>query len=259
MTSLLTVPQEVIEHIAYFLATDSFLGPPSSLLPLLLVNRQINSCISITTNYHLYARIFNYKFDTAAPLARLGEETLASQAFAEELKRRCVVLKRLRARIDSTVRARRADEDKQKLSVHDVLFTSYILMLENDGKNEAQLEEYGKMKAWIREFWFDAGGASLAVYSIRIGKWPPNRPETALGMWLFWFLLDTGQLFDSTSPLTLINVSECEDDYTNNNDSEGPESPLNILKILAVCAHRVSIYLCRKVLFISSIHPSSMV
>jgi len=38
-----------------------------------------------------------------------------------------------------------------------------------------------------------------------------------LGMWLFWFLLDT-------------------DDYTNNNDS--PESPLNILKILAVCAHR---------------------
>jgi hypothetical protein len=194
MASLLSIPQEIIEHIAYFVATDSFLGPPSSLLPLLLVNRQINSWTSIVTNHHLYARIFTYKFDTAAPLARLGEETLVSQAFAEELKRRCIVLKRLRARIDSTTHARHANEDNLKLSIHDVLFTSYILMLENDGKNAVQLEEYGKMKAWIREFWFDARGASQAVYSIRIGDWPPNRPETALGMWLFWFLLDTGQL-----------------------------------------------------------------
>ena len=196
MNSLLTIPFEVVEHIAYFVATDSFLGPPSSLLSLLLVNRQINSCISITTNHHLYARIFNYKFDTAAPLARLGGETLASQAFSEELKRRCVVLKRLRARIDSTTHARRANQDNQNLSVHDILFTSYILMLENDGKNEAQLEEYGEIKAWIREFWFDARGASLAVYSVRTGNWPPNRPETALGMWLFWFLLNTGRSSD---------------------------------------------------------------
>ena len=193
MASLLGIPQEIIEHIAYFVATDSFLGPPSSLLPLLLVNRQINSWTSIVTNHHLYARIFAYKFDTAAPLARLGEETLVSKAFAEELKRRCVVLKRLRARIDSTTHARHSNEDNLKLSIHDVLFTSYILMLENDGKNEVQLEEYGKMRAWIREFWFDARGASQAVYSIRIGDWPPNRPETALGMWLFWFLLDTGE------------------------------------------------------------------
>jgi hypothetical protein len=193
MTSLLSLPQEIIEHIAYFVATDSFLGPPSSLLPLLLVNRRINSWTSIVTNHHLYARIFTYKFDTAAPLARLGQDTLVPQAFAEELKRRCIVLKRLRSRIDSTTRARHANEDNLKLSIHDVLFTSYILMLENDGKNEIQLEEYGEMKAWIREFWFDARGASQAVYSIRTGGWPPNRPETALGMWLFWFLLDTGQ------------------------------------------------------------------
>ena len=195
MASLLSIPQEIIEHIAYFIATDSFLGPPSSLLPLLLVNRQINSWTSIVTNHHLYARIFAFKFDTAAPLARLDQETLVSKAFAEELKRRCIVLKRLRARIDSTTHARHSNQDNLKLSIHDVLFTSYILMLENDGKNEVQLEEYGKMKAWLREFWFDARGASQAVYSIRIGDWPPNRPETALGMWLFWFLLDTGQLF----------------------------------------------------------------
>ena len=194
MASLLSIPQDILEHIAYFVATDSFLGPPSSLLPLLLVNRQINSWTSIATNHYLYARIFSYKFDTAAPLARLGEETLVSQAFAEELKRRCVVLKRLRARIDSTTHARHAHEGSLKLSIHDVLFTSYVLMLENDGKNKVQLEEYGRMKAWIREFWFDARGASQAVYSIRTGNWPPNRPETALGMWLFWFLLDTGEL-----------------------------------------------------------------
>ena len=198
MSYLLTIPLEVIEHIAYYAGTDTFLGPPSSLLPLLLANRRINSCISITTNHHLYARIFSYKFDTAAPLARLGEEQLVSQALAEELKRRCVVLQRLRTRIGSTTHTRNADEDSEKLSVHDVLFTAYILMLENDSKNKTQLEEYGQIKAWIREFWFDARGSSLAVDSIRTGNWPPDRPENALGMWLFWFLLNTGKLSDST-------------------------------------------------------------
>ena len=200
MISLLTIPQEIFENIAYFAATDTFLGPPASLLSLLLANREINSSLSITTNHHLYARIFGYKFDTAAPLARIGQDRLPSQAFAEELKRRCVVLKRLRARTDSTTRARHVGKDKHIYTVHDVLFTSYILMLENDGKNQAQLEGYGQMKAWIREFWFDPRGTSLAVYSIRTGNWPPDRPETALGMWLFWFLLNTGKLLDSISP-----------------------------------------------------------
>uniref|UniRef100_A0A8H8CFX1 Uncharacterized protein n=1 Tax=Psilocybe cubensis TaxID=181762 RepID=A0A8H8CFX1_PSICU len=103
------------------------------------------------------------------------------------------------------------------MSVYDVLFTAYIMMLENEEMNKRQLVEYGRMKEWIREFWFDSHGASLAIYYIRIGQWPVNRPETALGMWMFWFLLNT-------------------DDYeTATND--GVESPLNVLKAMALGAH----------------------
>lgn len=192
--SLSSVPQEVLEHIAFFTATDTFLGPPSSLLPLLLTSRRINASLSITANHHLYADIFCHKFDTAAPMARLGLDRLTSWALADELRRRCVVLQRLRDRLDSTTHARHADGADNRMSVYDVLFTAYIMMLENEGKNKRQLVEYGLIGPWIREFWFNPHGSSLAIYNIRTGQWPLNCPETALGMWLFWFLLKIGEL-----------------------------------------------------------------
>ena len=191
--SLNTVPQEVLEHIAYFAGTDTFLGPPSSIVPLLLTNRQIHASLSIATNHHLYARIFAHKFDTAAPRARFGTFHLTAYALADELRRRCSVLKRLRERRDSTTHARHADCAEDKMTVQDMLFTAYILLVENEGKNKLQLVEYGRMREWINEFWFDTHGSSLAIYNIRIGQWPLNRIENALGMWVFWFLLDTSE------------------------------------------------------------------
>ncbi|KDR78265.1 hypothetical protein GALMADRAFT_64778 [Galerina marginata CBS 339.88] len=220
--SLSTVPQEVLEHIALFTGTDKLLGPPSSLIPLLSTNRKIYASLSISTNYHLYARIFCRKFDTAAPLARLGSAQLTSLALAHELRKRCIVLQRLRARLDSTTHARHAqDAEGDRMSVYDVLLTAYVMMLENEDRNKLQLVEYGRMKEWIREFWFDPHGASLAIYSIRIGQWPLNRSETALGMWLFWFMLNT-------------------DDYELG-VNDGVESPLNILKAMALGAHIYSL------------------
>ena len=53
-----------------------------------------------------------------------------------------------------------------------------------------------------------------------------------VGYWLVFFFFFCSTFF------FLTKCFKCEDDYTNNNN-EGPESPLNILKILAVCAHRV--------------------
>jgi hypothetical protein len=193
LLSLSSVPQEVLEHVAFFTATDTFLGPPSSLLPLLLTSRQINASLSIAANHHLYADIFCHKFDTAAPMARLGLDRLTSLALADELRRRCVVLQRLRDRLDSTTHARHACADN-RMSVYNVLSTAYIMMLENEGKNKRQLVEYGLIGPWIREFWFNPHGSSLAIYNIRTGQWPRNCPVTALGMWLFWFLLKIGEL-----------------------------------------------------------------
>ncbi|PPR05093.1 hypothetical protein CVT24_010080 [Panaeolus cyanescens] len=212
-----TVPPEVLEHIAYFTATESFLGPPATLVPLLTANRRINATLSITHNHHLYARIFAYKFDTSAANSRLGSDQLTSWALAEELRHRFIVLNRLRLRLDSTTHARHSDQDDDKMPLYNILFTAYLLMLENEGKNREQLAEYGKIKDWIHEFWFDPYGSSLAVYNIRIGRWPPNHPENALGMWLFWFFLNIRDF-----PSTI---------------ADGPESPIDVLKVLALGAH----------------------
>ncbi|CAA7262021.1 unnamed protein product [Cyclocybe aegerita] len=219
---LSTVPQEVLEHIAFAAATDTS-GLLSNIVPLLLTSRHVHGCLSITTNPHLYARIFCAKFDTAAARVSFASSSdqLTSYALASELQRRCTVLQRIKARTDSTKRARRAAqaEDKEDLSltVHDVLSTAYIMMLEDEGRNRTLLVDYAGMKNWLREFWFDPDGASLAIHSIRTGHWPPNRPETALGMWLFWFLLYTDDY-----PFSVI---------------DGPEAPVNVLKIMALGAH----------------------
>ncbi len=187
------LPQEVLDEVAYLLGSDNFYGPPSSLMSLVLTSRHLYSRLSFRLNHHLYASIFRFKFDTAAAEARFGSDRLTSWALADELRRRCIVLKRLRARIDSTTTTRHGCGGESKMSLRDVLFTAYILVLENDGKNMAQLENYGRLEDWIREFWFDPHGSSLAIYSMRTGGWPFDRIETALGMWLYWFMLKPGE------------------------------------------------------------------
>ena len=187
------VPQEVLEHIAFCLGSGNFLGPPKDLVPLLLTNRECYSRLSLPDNPHIYARIFRSKFDTAAAHARFGSARLTPRVLAEELRKRCIALRRLRARLDSTTSTLRRNKDHSKMSVREVLFTAYVLILEDEGKNLAQLQEYGRIHNWITEFWFDPRGSSLTIYNSRTGVWPLNRTETALGMWLFWFLFNPGE------------------------------------------------------------------
>lgn len=191
--SLETVPQEVLEHIAFFAATDAFLGPPSALIPLLVTNRKIHSRLSITSNHHLYAHIFVHKFDLVHPLRRLGVGRTTPTVLARELQRRCMALKRIRERLDANICTSSSVRDWGRESLHSLLFHVYLLMLENEGKNELQLREYARIDNWLREYWFHEHGASSALSYIKRDQWPPNNQETSLAMWLFWFLLKPGQ------------------------------------------------------------------
>ncbi|RDB17639.1 hypothetical protein Hypma_001088 [Hypsizygus marmoreus] len=186
-----TVPQEVLEHIALFSATDSFLGPPSSLVPLLLTNRGVYKRLSIHSNHHLYARVFAHKFDIGPIVRRLGPERTTPDILTSELRRRCFCLKRIRARLDSIASSAGGEEgDKEEdTSRHELLFQAYLLMLENEGKNEQQLREYARIDLWLREYWFDEMGASCAVECLQTEEWLPDTEERSLAMWLFWFLL----------------------------------------------------------------------
>jgi len=213
-----TIPHELLEKIALFTVTSDPLGPPHELVPLLLVNRRLHATLASASNPHLHARIFAAKFDTAALVRRLGPDASArttstgtgaggatsATKLAAELRRRCVQLKRLKAGVGYTIGAFAAlaggsgaggglTEEGMR-ALHEMLWTAYLMMLENDGKNERQLREYARLDRWLRKFWFAEDGASCAQIAIRDNAWPPNNDLSALTMWLFWFLLRPGAL-----------------------------------------------------------------
>jgi hypothetical protein len=206
-----SIPQEVLENIAFYAVASSPLGPPRELPPLLLVNRRLHAALAGASNPHLHARIFAAKFDTAALVRRLGPGAGTARKLAAELRRRCVQLARLRARIGCTIGAlagankRNANgkggeaeaeaagmTDEGMRALHEMLWTAYVMMLENDGKNEGQLREYARLDGWLRAFWFAEDGASFARLEIRDNAWPPYNDLADVTMWLFWFLLRPG-------------------------------------------------------------------
>ncbi|EKM52375.1 uncharacterized protein PHACADRAFT_260696 [Phanerochaete carnosa HHB-10118-sp] len=205
------VPQEVLEHIAFFAATDGFLGPPAGLVPLLSLNRAMHDALSFQNNPHLYARVFAGKYDEDAAVRRLGAAQLPATALAEELQRRSLVLKRIRARYDSKV----PSSDKH---LGRVMWTAYLMVLENDGKNERQLLEYARANEWLKEYLFDARGASQFFETITASdKWIANSELMSLALWLFWYLLQP-------------------EDYLNNDAPSRDAS--GILKVIALGAHK---------------------
>ena len=208
-----SIPQEVLENIAFYAVASSPLGPPRELPPLLLVNRRLHAALAGASNPHLHARIFAAKFDTAALVRRLGPGAGTARKLAAELRRRCVQLARLRARIGCTVGAfAGAGQNKKSVAnadgkggeaeagmtdegmraLHEMLWTAYVMMLENDGMNERQLREYARLDGWLRAFWFADDGASFARLEIRDNAWPPYNDLADVTMWLFWFLLRPG-------------------------------------------------------------------
>lgn len=190
--SLEGIPQEILERIAFFIATAEFLGPPKGILSLLLINHTIYSHLSPISNPHLYGRIFEAKFDIVHATRRLGSNALVAGALSDELQRRCIFLTRIRRRSDSKIlRSSLFAQDED--AVRDLLWTAYLLMVENDGKNAEQLRSYARMDIWLKEYWFDPDGASLATRDVKMGVWPSDNELNAIAMWLFWFLFKPGE------------------------------------------------------------------
>ncbi|KAF8266061.1 hypothetical protein EI94DRAFT_1772201 [Lactarius quietus] len=194
-----SIPQEVLESIAFFVVASEQIGPPRELSTLMLVNKRMYASLSSAVNPSFHSRIFATKFDTAALVRRLGPRATTAPKLAAELRRRFVQLGRLRARVGCTVGALAVGSigggagggmtEQAMRALHEMIWTAYLMMLENDGLNERQLREYARLDGWLRSFWFEEDGASCAHLAIRDNAWPPNNDISAVTMWLFWFLL----------------------------------------------------------------------
>lgn len=90
------------ERIAFYMVASesTLLGPPSELCALSLVSHHVHDMISVKRNSRLYARIFRFKFDTAAPSRRLSDRWLTSRCLASELIKRFTTLRRVRLRCE---------------------------------------------------------------------------------------------------------------------------------------------------------------
>lgn len=192
MSILATIPQEVLEHVAFFVATDEFLGPPDGIVGLLAVDRRTHSALSMSSNPFLWSRIFASKFDTPSAFQRLSNRIITPPEICEELKLRCTLMKRIRRRTDSLATSYTLSPTHRD-ALRSILYMAYLMMLENEGKNDRQLREYAGFDIWLKDFLFHPSGASLAAWSVKVDLWPPNDERSALALWLFWYMLRPGE------------------------------------------------------------------
>ena len=120
--TLETIPPEVLEHIAFSVATIEIVRPPTDLVSLCCASKTIHGSLSISGNPALYAAIFRRVFDVAAPVRRLGPDHTTAQCLASELRRRYEGMKRIRAGVGS----RTSDATNRQ---HD-LWMAIFMMLE---------------------------------------------------------------------------------------------------------------------------------
>jgi len=187
---LLQIPPEVIEQIALCSGIESVVGPPTSLVALSSVNRELHSLLSVTNNSVLYAQIYLEKFDNPIDGAVPKDLTSSSPVLAAELRNRFSVLRRLRP---CDVSDLSPSEDQ----LAEMLYTTYIMCLENEEKNFQQLREYAQIDDWLREYWTGDNGASGVQQTVKLSdkddsRWPNDHAANALAMWIFWFVLQPG-------------------------------------------------------------------
>ncbi|KAF8215228.1 hypothetical protein K438DRAFT_1800921 [Mycena galopus ATCC 62051] len=161
VSPLVSIPAEVLEHIAYQVTCLHPLGPPAGLVPLLLACKTVHNRLS--SNTALYARIFRFKFDSGAVRRRAFKPTPAQ--YHDQLVLYCTQLQRLRGPV--------------WCDCDEVLFCAYLMMLENDGRNAAQLAHAG-LDSYLDIF------VRTRLWDDRSHGWPSDNTENACALWLVW-------------------------------------------------------------------------
>ncbi|KAI0633948.1 hypothetical protein C8Q77DRAFT_712041 [Trametes polyzona] len=166
---LTSLPLDILDEVAFYVAVLDPLGPPAHLVPLLCSCKTLYSLLCRANNPYLYARIFVAKFDARAAPRRMGETAGHSAALASQLTKYCKALRNLR----------RGDIDSPSITKD--FLRAFVMCLENDGKNAAQLDWAGLFdyaERFILERLWEEG--------TQVGGWPVEDVTNALALWLYW-------------------------------------------------------------------------
>lgn len=180
-TMLCLLPHDILLRIAFELALTDPTSNPHHLIPLLQTCRYLRNVLSKPSGHDLYAAIFKARFDTSAPLRRFGAPALYSSNLSEQLVRYCRVLKHIRR------------ADIYSPTILDDFWMAFIMMTENDGRNERQLAAAGLadyVEHFVLERLWEGRGTT--------NQWPAESTINALALWLMWFTTDLGSSPSST-------------------------------------------------------------
>ncbi|KAI5122553.1 hypothetical protein M0805_005280 [Coniferiporia weirii] len=175
-----TLAPESISRIALYMAIDDdpLPGPPSAILPLALTSRTIAHSLSLNDNSPLLSEVFRLKFDHAAAFRRLGTVGLTTVHLSSELRRRCRMLKRIRAGC--------LEGD----TLLGDLWSAFLMMLENDGMNEKHLLDWANLPGFLVK----------VIRNLRVGGGLlQESQEVSLAVWLVWMSSNYGSLCKETS------------------------------------------------------------
>lgn len=179
---LTQIPDDILFDIALQVALVDP-GPPKHLVAFLSTCKAIHVPLNFDACPSLYLNIFRAKFDLQAVARRLPARCTDIHNVVAQLKTYCTALRNIRSgRFDPATTAKD-------------LWTALLMMLENEGQNEIQLQWAG-LKAFVdgivRTHLWDG--------SDEMHGWPKETPLNALALWLMWFTTDEGMFFSRCLP-----------------------------------------------------------
>ncbi|KAF5345266.1 hypothetical protein D9757_014429 [Collybiopsis confluens] len=193
--TLLTLPKEILENIAFHHICPQLLGAPISLTSLLLVSKSLYH--NLTNSKHLYAQVFKYKFSFSAICRRSFEPS--SGEWASQLQTYCKILRSVRRRRRRPAEEQYADQvcddiGKEEPLVEEILFTLWLMCLEDDGCNRFQMQISGVYE-WVE------GYIQIEMYSVLSKGWPIPNAANSCAMFIFWYLSSKDRLLEEPDDL----------------------------------------------------------
>lgn len=188
----------------------AFATPPTNLLNMMLTCKRMYQQLNPDTNTGLYAKVFRDKFDTDAIARRFGHDAISSRSLTAELKRRCTILKRIRAATHKgtlKIREESSPEDFDA-EMEENLWLAFMMLMENgesplvpchqtktddahnstDGRNILQLR-------WAHiEDYLSLHHSRVMLESALRPQFPPDSADRALALHLSYLLCDPDSL-----------------------------------------------------------------
>ncbi|KAG7088586.1 hypothetical protein E1B28_012563 [Marasmius oreades] len=190
MPSLLTLPIEVLDNIAFHVACPQIQGLPDDLTSFSLVSRRIYRTFSDSPALH--AKIFKLKFSHSAISRRAFVPK--SKEYAWQLKWFSQVLSHIRRRSAALPDYAYAfgEHDPDEPSVSELLFALWFLCLDDDGCNRLQMEHAGAYE-WVTAF------VHTQLYVKADLGWPLEDARNSCALWVMWYLTTKARLFSESA------------------------------------------------------------